>query len=461
MTDLLQEAMNARQNGDNKLAKQLISQALVQEPGNEAAWMMMSEVVDDVRLRRNCLERALAINPNNTAASTALVKLDTSPLSPVTRGERDKPINPPVYEKVPPFTPPFTWEGDPQQYPVVGEPTYPELNGEPQTAPADYVPTFDWANESEEPDKTIDKLFDAVSNPDIASQPLSDTELNLLEQHYPDDLADVATDSVQEKEDVWLDELVGSDDETLSAPLTTNKEDFTVSAEPQLGLEAFTSPEQSLEAVTPDYRLWDNPKAKTDRMVILSNKSLLHASPKASDVPHIIGLFAENKMLRDLLGENAGMIKLESIQRVTAEPKKANLSIDYKSAGEKPTSLKLAFSSSEVRDEAVEGLKIRIGPDFVETARTFTMEDKIIPPVVTLLFIAFIGWGLLAGLPLLSSLSGGQLGFLQTIVQGLQNFVASIGTTVIFLIALICGILAVVWLVINLRKPSKLIILAR
>jgi hypothetical protein len=89
------------------------------------------------------------------------------------------------------------------------------------------------------------------------------------------------------------------------------------------------------------------------------------------------------------------------------------------------------------------------------------MVDKIVPPVVTLLFIAFVGWGLLAGLPLLSSLSGGQLGFLQAIVQGLQNFIASIGTTVILLITLICGVLAVVWLVVNLRKPSKLITLAR
>src|SRR4030067_2193520 len=111
MTDLLQEALIAKERGDIVLAKQLISQTLIQQPRNEAAWMLMSDVVEDVKLRRNCLERVLFINPNNNAASTALSKLHTSPLSPIARGERDKPLNPPQLEKVPPFTPPFPWEG--------------------------------------------------------------------------------------------------------------------------------------------------------------------------------------------------------------------------------------------------------------------------------------------------------------------------------------------------------------
>ena len=51
-------------------------------------------------------------------------------------------------------------------------------------------------------------------------------------------------------------------------------------------------------------------------MVILTSTSLIYANPKESDIPHIMGLFAEKKMLRDLLGENAGVIKLESIQRL-------------------------------------------------------------------------------------------------------------------------------------------------
>src|SRR4030066_482097 len=131
MTDLLQEALIAKERGDITLAKQIISQALIQQPGNEAAWRLMSDVVEDVKLRRNCLERVLSINPNNTAASTALSKLNTSPLSPVVRGERDKPFNPPRLEKTPPFTPPFTWEGEQKQLLALGDLTYPDVPGDP------------------------------------------------------------------------------------------------------------------------------------------------------------------------------------------------------------------------------------------------------------------------------------------------------------------------------------------
>ena len=63
MSDLLQEALSAEQRGDFALAKQLLSQALIEDPNNETAWMLMADAVDDLRLRRNCLERVLAINP--------------------------------------------------------------------------------------------------------------------------------------------------------------------------------------------------------------------------------------------------------------------------------------------------------------------------------------------------------------------------------------------------------------
>ena len=71
MLDLLQEATIAKQSGDTSLAKQLLSQALIQDPNNQDAWLLMSDVVTDVRLRRNCLERVLAINPGNIVASNS------------------------------------------------------------------------------------------------------------------------------------------------------------------------------------------------------------------------------------------------------------------------------------------------------------------------------------------------------------------------------------------------------
>ncbi len=170
MSDLLQEAIRAKESGDIARAKQLISQSLIQSPRNEAAWMLMSEVVEDVRLKRNCLERVLTINPNNNDASTILAKLNTSPLKPVTRGERDQPIEPPKIEKAPAFTPPFTWEGDQGQFQDMGDLNYPASQDESKQ-PQEETPTFDWANDSDQPDKTINKIFNAVSSPEMASQP--------------------------------------------------------------------------------------------------------------------------------------------------------------------------------------------------------------------------------------------------------------------------------------------------
>src|SRR4030043_1841047 len=210
MSDLLQDALSAMKKGDITLAKQLLSQALIQDPNNETAWMLMSEVVEDVRLRRNCLERVLAINPNNTVASTALTKLNTSPLSPVTRGERDKPLNLPKLDKIPPFTPPFTWGSDQEQYLALGDLTYPDLPEEQSAQPIDTTPTFDWAHDSDEPDKTIDTLFYAVSNPELTSQPLPDTDLSWLDDNPTDALTDTAPE-VQGDGGVWWEELVSTE----------------------------------------------------------------------------------------------------------------------------------------------------------------------------------------------------------------------------------------------------------
>jgi hypothetical protein len=464
MTDLLQEALIARDRGDIPLAKQLISQALIQAPNSESAWMLMADVVEDVRLRRNCLERVLAINPNNETAATTLTKLSTSPLSPISRGERDKPLNPPQIEKIPPFTPPFTWEDNQQQFLAENDLTYPNLPGETPDQPPDAIPTFDWATESDEPDKTIEKIFEAVSNPDLASQPLPDTELSWSDAAA----AGVVAGTEGDYEERLLNQLVGDQEEQVPpVELSPNKEDFTVNPESQLGLDAFTSPEQALETVTPDYRLWDNPKLKTDRMVIVSSKSLLFASPKESDVPHIQGLFAEGKMMRDLLGENAGVIKLESIHKLTANPKYSTLLVEYAGKEGKPAKKKqfskheLKFSSPAVLEEVLQALEVRLGAGFYRNVHKFSLADKLIPPLITLFAIILLAWSLIGGLPLLIGLPDTRLAVLQRLATGLQDLVTKIGSVNILLVALICGVFVLIWLLNNLRQPSELIILER
>ena len=462
MSDLLIQAMTAKQSGDISLAKQLLSQAIIQDPTNEGAWMMMSEVVEDVKLRRNCLERVLAINPENEAANIALSKLNTSPLGPVIRGERNKPLNPPNIEKTPPFTPPFTWDGEQAQYLALGELTFPDLDGENADQSLETPPTFDWATDSDEPDQAIQKIFDAVSNPELASQPLPDTDLSWSDKNRSDEPSGRANQDEGQTEAGWLDELVGPAPE--STPLQQQPgiaEDFSVSAEPQWGLDAFASPEQPVETTAePDSLLWDNPKAKSDRMVILGKKSIIYANPAPSDIPHIMGLFAENKMLRDLLGENAGVIKLESIQRLSANPRMANLSIDYKK-DKKTITQQLVFSSRQVRNEALAVLQLRLGSGFSQTSRSISLMDKVLAPLLIFVVVVALGWGLIAGLPLLEGSPIFQSGTLQVIFSSLQQFVTNIGIVTLSAIVVLCGLLCLIWLVINLIKPSRLVIVER
>jgi len=470
MSDLLIQAMTAKQSGDNTLAKQLLSQAIIQNPRDEGAWMLMSEVLDDIKLRRNCLEKVLAINPNNAAANIALTRLNTSPLGPVIRGERNKPLDTPKTEKTPPFTPPFTWNGEPEQYLALGDLTFPDLTDEHGEQLPETAPTFDWASESDEPDKTINKIFDAVSKPELASLPPTETEPDWLDSLRVEQTGSI-TDEPETK-DPWLDVLVGSEAEAPQEQLPENPDesqeqqpenpdDFSVSAEPQLGLEAFTSADQPAYVPTESGSvMYDNPNAPADRMVILSHTSIIYANPAPSDIPRIVGLFNDNKMVRDLLGENAGVIKLESIHRITINPKRANLSIDYLQ-NDKETTHELIFLSPTVRDEALTALRFRLGFDFKKTIQTFSLGDKIFSPLLVIFFVAAITWGLIGGVPLLITVPGFQSGTLQTILSSIQQWVSANGAIYLISLAGLIGLVCLLWLVNNLRKPSNLVILER
>jgi hypothetical protein len=489
MSDLLIQAMSAKQRGDLSRAKQLLSQAIVQNPHDEGAWMLMADVVDDVKLRRNCLERVLTINPANEAANIALTKLNTSPLGPVVRGEREKPIDTPKFEKTPPFTPPFTWSGEPEQFLALGDLTFPEIpQDEEENQQPETLPTFDWANDSEEPDKTIEKIFDAVSKPEMASEPPPAAEKNWLDDLRPKDESEPVEEVQQATEDPWLMELVGSDAEEIQTPKVsqaaqeiesvelpeeseplvethntaeTNLDDFSVSSEPEWGLAAFATEEQTASSIgEPDSLLWDNPQAKSDRLVILSHRSLIFANPAESDIPHIFGLFKENKMIRDLLGDEARMIKLETINQVSADPKRTNLIIDF-TLDEKPATHELFFSSTQVRDEVMNALRFRLGAGYKLSQHTVSMEDKILSPLAIFFLVAIIAAALLGGVPLLSSQPGFDQGTPQAVLATVQSAIDAIGPITIILIAAVICVVCILWLVRNLRKPSDLMVLKR
>ncbi len=462
MADILLQAMEAKQNGNLALAKQLLAQALVQDPRNEGAWMMMSELVDEVKLKRNCLQRVLLINPKNEAASNALMKLDTSPLAPVMRGERYKPVIPPPAEKTPPFTPPFTWSGEEGQFQALGELTYPNAPAEETNQPPETPPTFDWAKESSEPDKTIDKIFEAVSNPEAASQPLPDTDLSWAEHAQTPEGQPMEGSGAVEMT-ATMPEGQGAPDVTPASPQEpqpVNMEDFRVSAEPELGMEAFTTPQEQGEPEEPASFLWDNPNAKYDRLIILGFTSIIYANPDASDIPHIVGLFNENKMVRDLLGKDAGMIKLDTIKSLTAIPTRTNLDVEYKPK-DKSVTHQLIFKDRQSRDEALNAIKLRLGAGFYTKTRSMSGMRRYGWPVIIILVLAVLGYGLTGGLQLLSTLPFFKSGWPELIVYNLQWYVNQLGSFYVLMIALIGVLLCLIWLVSNLSKPAKLIIVER
>src|SRR5690348_1626928 len=67
-----QEAVAAARRGDRETARHLMRQAIIDDPNYPPAWLWMGGLVDDLKQRRDCLERALALDPNLTAAKEGL-----------------------------------------------------------------------------------------------------------------------------------------------------------------------------------------------------------------------------------------------------------------------------------------------------------------------------------------------------------------------------------------------------
>ncbi len=319
--------------------------------------------------------------------------------------------------------------------------------------------TFDWAADSAEPDKTIGKIFDAVSNPELAAKPVPDSDLSWLKDPLTTGAAATAAASGSTTGATAADNLVAATSQSISGQQPDSTANPATSGEQQTRMSAFEGIDESQTGFNePEPLLWDNPQAKNDRMVILGSKSIIYANPAESDVPHIMGLFNEKKMLRDLLGGNARTIKLETIQRLTINPKRSNMDIDF-TQDEKPASHQLIFASPQVRDEALDALQLRLGAGFTRNTRKYSLLDKVLVPVLIFILVAFIGWGLLAGLSYLEGVPAFQSGILQLILVNIQYYVDLIDPIYILAITIVLDVLCLVWLVINLSKPSNLVIL--
>jgi Tfp pilus assembly protein PilF len=66
---LTDQGITALKAGDRDRARELLGQAIRLDPRSERAWLWLSGVVTTDEQRRQCLERVLALNPANEAAS--------------------------------------------------------------------------------------------------------------------------------------------------------------------------------------------------------------------------------------------------------------------------------------------------------------------------------------------------------------------------------------------------------
>ncbi len=88
---ILQQAQAAIKNGDRTAARQLLRQAIEVDPGNEIAWLWLSALVEDPAQERQCLERVIAINPDNAVAQRHLQRIRASDDTPTYLAVPDTP----------------------------------------------------------------------------------------------------------------------------------------------------------------------------------------------------------------------------------------------------------------------------------------------------------------------------------------------------------------------------------
>jgi hypothetical protein len=74
-TDALTAATQMVKKGRLDQARETLMPYLMKNPSSEQAWLLMSYVLSDPAKQKDCLERVLKINPNNTVAQSKLARL--------------------------------------------------------------------------------------------------------------------------------------------------------------------------------------------------------------------------------------------------------------------------------------------------------------------------------------------------------------------------------------------------
>jgi hypothetical protein len=87
----LNKAQYAADNGNKTLAKNLVDAVILNNPGSEEAWLMLSKLVDNPEEEADCLRRAVSINPGiSTKMRLAELERDQVSSTHTQPSKRDK-----------------------------------------------------------------------------------------------------------------------------------------------------------------------------------------------------------------------------------------------------------------------------------------------------------------------------------------------------------------------------------
>ncbi|HMP43410.1 MAG TPA: hypothetical protein PKA05_23760, partial [Roseiflexaceae bacterium] len=100
VAQLITQGAEALRAGDRARAHDLLSQALRLDPQSEQAWLWLSGAVATDEQRRYCLQRVVALNPDNAAAVRGLAALGgatpPAPAATPARPASSQPVAPPT-----------------------------------------------------------------------------------------------------------------------------------------------------------------------------------------------------------------------------------------------------------------------------------------------------------------------------------------------------------------------------